>query len=270
MGTSESKEEYIAAFDTQEYLEDYAQPDQEVLFTIRFMIQVLREMPSDLLALEFGGGPVLYSAATMAPWVREIHFCDYLPANLDAVQRWLDNQADAFDWRPHLKLILEEEGQAATPMAIARRAAELRRKITRLPVCDALASTPLGQSSSQYDLLVAHHCTDVAAATVSEWLQIMRNISSLIAPGGWLLISVTTGASSDTFINTVDQKSFPCVDLSDEEICRGYIAAGCNLDTFRLDKLAVPEGREYSGLTVAIARKLTDLKSEAALPNLRD
>ncbi len=260
MDISESKEKYIAAFDTQEYLEDYAQPDQEVLFTIRFMIQVLRQMPSDLLALEFGGGPVLYPAATMTPWARDNQYCDDLTANLDEVQRWLDNQPDAFDWRPHLKLILEEEGQTATPMAIARRMAELRRKVTRLSVCDALASAPVGQNSSQYDLLVALSCTDVAAATVSEWLQVMRNISSLVAPGGWLLISVTTGASSNTF----EQQIFPCVDLSDEEICQGYIAAGCNLDTFRLDKLAVPTGREYSGLTLAIARKLTDSKSEAA------
>ena len=65
------------------------------------------------------------------------------------------------------------------------------------------------------------------------------------------LIGVTTGAST----NTVGQKNFPCVDLTDEDIYQGYMAAGYDPDTFRLDKRVLPDGREYSGLTGAIARK---------------
>jgi hypothetical protein len=34
------------------------------------------------------------------------------------------------------------------------------------------------------------------------------------------------------------------------------LAAACDPDTFRFDKLAVPTGREYSGLSIAIARKV--------------
>ncbi len=258
MGISESKDEYIAVFDPKEYLDDYGEPDEEGIFTLRFMIKVLRDMPTGLLALEFGGGPVLYSVATLVPRAREIHFCDYLAANLDEVQHWLDGETDAFDWTPYIKLVLEEEGEPATPEAVAQRAADMRRKVTRLSICDALDSAPLGQNAPQYDLVVAHHCTDVAAATVPEWMRIMRNISTLVKPGGWLLVSVTTGASTNTFVNTVDQKSFPCVDLSDEAFYRGFMVAGCDPDTYRFDKLAVPADREYTGLTSAIARKLAN------------
>jgi hypothetical protein len=260
MGISESRDEYITAFIPKEYLDDYGEPDDEGIFTVRFMITALRDIPTGLLALEFGGGPVLYSVAALVPHAREIHFCDYLAANLDEVRRWLDNKSDAFDWTPYIKLVLEEEGGPTTPGAIAHRAVEMRRKVTHLAVCDALARAPLGQNASQYDLVVAHNCTDVAAATVPEWMQIMRNISTLVRPGGWLLITVTTGAVTNTFVNTPHQKSFPCVDLSDEEIYRGYLVAGYDPDTFRLEKLAIPAGREYSGLSSAIARKLTDDK----------
>jgi len=256
MGLSEFKAEYAAVFHPKEYLADYGQLDDEVKFTIRFMVRALRGLPPDLLTLEFGGGPVLYSVATQVPYAREIHFCDFLPANLTEVQNWLDHEADAFDWTSYFELVLKEEGKPANPATIRLRADEIRRKVTRLSICDALAESPLGSTATRYDLVVANNCTDVAAATIPEWMQIMRNISNLVEPGGWLLVSVTTGATANTFITSPDQRSFPCVDLSDEAFYRGFLTAGCDPATFRVDKLAVPTGREYSGLTIAIARKL--------------
>lgn len=255
MGLTEFKADYEAVFHPKEYLADYSQLDDEVKFTIRFMVRALRGLPPNLLALEFGGGPVLYSVATQVPYAREIHFCDLLPANLNEVRSWLNNEPDAHDWTPYFKLVLEEEGRPANSTTIRLRAAAIRRKVTCLKICDALAESPLGSAAPRYDLVVANSCTDVAAATLPEWLQIMRNISHLVQPGGWLLVSVTTGATTNTFVTSPDQRSFPCVDLSDEDFYRGFLAAGCDPDTFRFDKLVVPSGREYSGLSIAIARK---------------
>jgi hypothetical protein len=96
----------------------------------------------------------------------------------------------------------------------------------------------------------------VAADTVSEWMQIMRNISTLVAPGGWLFISVSTG----TTLNTVGSRVFNCVDLTNEEIHRGYIAAGFDPDSFHLDSATAPAKYEYTGVTHAIARKLNGLR----------
>ncbi len=256
MGLSEFKTEYESVFHPKEYLADYSQLDEEVIFTIRFMVRVLRGLPPALLTLEFGGGPVLYSVATQVPYAREIHFCDFLPANLNEVRSWLSDESDAFDWTPYFKLVLEEEGKPANPTTIRLRAAAIRRKVTRLSLCDALAEAPLGRKAARYDLVVANYCTDVAAATVPEWMQIMGKLGTLVEPGGWLLVSVTTGATTNTFVTSPDKRSFPCVDLSDEDVCRGFLIAGCDPDTLRFDKFSVPTGREYSGLTTAIARKL--------------
>lgn len=255
MGLSEFKSDYVAVFHPKEYLADYSQLDEEVIFTIRFMVRALRGLPPNLVTLEFGGGPVLYSVATQVPYAREIHFCDFLRANLNEVRSWLNNEPDAFDWTPYFKQVLEEEGRPANPTTIGLRAAAIRRKVGHLSICDALAEAPLGQDVARYDLVVANYCTDVAAATISEWMRIMCNIGSLVEPGGWLLVSVTTGATTNTFVTSPDQRSFPCVDLSDEELYRGFITAGCDPQSFRFDKMPVPAGREYLGLTTAIARK---------------
>ncbi len=255
METLNIEDEYIAAFDPREYLDEcFAKPDAEYRFSVQFMVKALRNLPSDLLVLELGGGPTLYSVAMLAPQAREVHFSDYVLASLDEVRSWLNGEPHAFDWRPYIKIILEQEGQAATPQAIAKREAEVRRKVTRVTWCNILAEAPLGQWPHKYDLVVAPHCTDVAANNVSEWMQIIRNISTLVAPGGWLFISVSTG----TTLNTVGPQVFECVDLTDAEMYHGYIGAGFEPDTLFLDSTSAPAKYEYTGVIHAIARKIED------------
>ncbi len=248
------EDKYTLEFDPKEYLNQYylIEPDIEDRFVVEFMVKALRKMPPDLLTLEFGGGPTLFAVATLAPQSREIHFCDYVTASLDEVRCWLADDPNAFDWTSYIRLSLEIEGQPTTPAAIAERRADMRRKVTRLSHCDALSDTPLGQCKLQYDLVVAQTVTDTAARNVPEWMQIMRNIGTVVAPGGWFLISVLTGTRD----YVIGEKRFPYVDLSDEDIYRGYVAAGFDPETFYLERIDTPTGRSYAGVASATARKL--------------
>ncbi len=249
-----NEDKYALEFDPREYLNEYylIEPDIEDRFVVEFMVKALNKMPSDLLTLEFGGGPTLFAVATLSPRSREIHFCDYVTASLDEVRHWLAGGPNTFDWTPYIKLTLGIEGQPTTPAAVAERRAEMRRKVTRLSRCDALCESPLGRCDLHYDLVVAQTVTDTAARTVPEWIQIMDNIGTLVAPGGWFLISVLTG----TRAYLVGEKQFPYVDLSDEDIYRGYVAAGFDPETFYLERIDAPTGRGYAGVASATARKL--------------
>jgi len=247
-----TRQDFEHTFDPKSYLDEYFNGlDDEDRFTTQFIVSALRKMPKGLVAHEFGGGPTLYSVAALAARAREIHFSDCVQANLDQVQRWLNDEPDAFDWRPYIELTLEAEGTPATPAAVARRAADMRRRVTRLMICDAQAALPLGETI-KYDLVAAHHCTDVAATNVAEWIQVLRNVSTLIVPGGWLLVSVTTGAG----LYTVGQNKFRCVDLTPEDVYQGYVAAGYDSRSLHMETKVVPDGREYSGIVMAVGRQL--------------
>jgi hypothetical protein len=247
-----TRQDFEHTFDPESYLEEYFNGlDDEDRFTTQFIVSALRKMPEGLVAHEFGGGPTLYSVAALAARAREIHFSDCVRANLDQVQCWLNDEPDAFDWRPYIGLTLEAEGILATPAAVAQRAADMRRRVTRLMVCDAQAALPLGETI-KYDLVAAHHCTDVAATNVAGWIQVLRNISTLIVPGGWLLVSVTTGAN----LYTVGQNKFRCVDLTPEDVYQGYVAAGYDSRSLYIETKVVPDGREYSGIVMAVGRHL--------------
>jgi hypothetical protein len=239
-------------FDPRTYLKTYyAYPDEEDRFIVRFMIAALNKMPPGLVTIEVGGGPTLYAVAALVPRACEIHFCDYVPENLDEVRDWLDNRPDAYDWSSYIEMVLEEEGSPVSPDAVAQRAAEMRRKLTRLCRCDVMAKAPLGQNAKQYDLVVAQAVTESVATTFSEWIQVMDNISTLVKPGGGLLISVITG----TPYYTVGQKRFANLHLTAEDILHGYLAAGYDPATFSLETMVAPAKRDYAGLTTAIACK---------------
>jgi nicotinamide N-methyltransferase/methyltransferase len=239
-------------FDPRTYLEEnFEVVDDEDKFTIQFIHSSLKLIDDQLLIHEFGGGPALYSVATLASKAREIHFSDAVEANLHEVESWIKARPGVFNWENHIRLALEVEGLPADQDAIIKREADMRRLITKIMLCDAQAPNPLEPFHFSYDLVTAHHCTDVAATNVNEWFQVIKNVSTLVRPGGYLLLSVTTGST----LYTVGDKVFRCVDLTPSEIEQGYRLSGYDPGSININTHRNELKREYSGIIMAIARK---------------
>jgi nicotinamide N-methyltransferase/methyltransferase len=238
-------------FDPKAYLQEMFQtPDDEDCFSISFFARALEPLPDQMFIHELGGGPTLYSVAALAPKAREIHFSDVVEASLAEVKAWLQDQPDAHNWNPYIALALEAEGVSATKTAIAKRAALMRKVVMQLMHCDAQSDTPIELENTQYDLVTAHHCTDVAATNIKEWQQVLQNVTSIVRPGGWLMLSVTTGART----YEVGDVTFECVNLTKEDIIDGLLATGYRKDSILLETYEVEHPHEYSGMMVAIAR----------------
>jgi hypothetical protein len=82
-----------ASFDTdwvpQQYLADYytvVEPDERE--TIAFFADAIKQAPADQPVLIFGSGPTLHHVFLAAPHASELHLADYLPANLEEIERW--------------------------------------------------------------------------------------------------------------------------------------------------------------------------------------
>ncbi|MBZ0310694.1 MAG: hypothetical protein K8I82_31845, partial [Anaerolineae bacterium] len=122
-------------------------------------------------------------------------------------------------------------------------------KLTFLMTCDARSSSPLHGGLSQYDLVSAQHCLDVAASHESEFLEVFRNVETLVRPGGWFLVGVTTGTS----VYTVGGIKFSRANLKAEELPQAFTALGYEVLLF--ESMAVPNGREYKGIAMCLGRK---------------
>ncbi|MET0415185.1 MAG: hypothetical protein ABW022_04080, partial [Actinoplanes sp.] len=104
-----------ASFDTDwvpaEYLDGYyrrVEPDE--VATIAFLVRAMRRAQRGQPVLFFGVGPTLHHVFAAAEVASEIHLGDYLPANLTEIQRWIDREPGAHDWRPFVRQTLRCEG----------------------------------------------------------------------------------------------------------------------------------------------------------------
>ena len=239
-------------FDPKEYLREmFSAPDDEDRFSMSFMARVLKSLPDNLFIHEFGGGPTLYSVAVLAPKAREIHFSDVVDASLREVDAWLRDQPGAHDWTPYLAVALQSEGMPVTDGTLSERTRLMRKVLTQLMHCDAQKSSPIALDNTQYDLVTAHHCTDVAATNVTEWQQVLKNITTIVSPGGWLILSVTTGART----YEVGDVIFECVNLTKEDVQNGLLASGYRKESIILEAYEIEQSREYSGIITALARR---------------
>jgi hypothetical protein len=92
---------------------------------------------NDVSVLDFGSGPVVQNSISIAGFASKIVF------SRAAVQKWLDRDADAFDWSPHFDYIvkiLEGKGEKE-----AREREEGMRQVATVAFCDALSGYTHGE-----------------------------------------------------------------------------------------------------------------------------
>jgi hypothetical protein len=243
-----------AQFDPRAYLHEYyGDVGAENLALLRFLIEAYQDLPPGGVLLDFGGGPTIYPLISAASRVAEIHFSDYLEANLEEVRRWLAADPQAFDWTAFVREALELEfGCACSDSDVAERESEIRKRVTKLMRCDASRMPPIDGLSEQYDILVTNFCAESATADRWQWQASVGNIVSLLKPGGKLIMSALKGATR----YAVGSRSFPAVDISEEDLIEqleesGFPRKGIEVRSIPADHTA----REYTGLILAIAEK---------------
>ena len=92
----------------------------------------------------------------------EIHLADYLPANLAEIERWIDRDPDAHDWRPFVRYTLECEGvrRADRGGGHRPRGADAREDHPAAPRSTPGAPDPL--AADRYATVISAYCADSA------------------------------------------------------------------------------------------------------------
>ncbi len=241
----------------QDYLKYYysaVNADEE--HTMRFFADTVREIGDLGNVLYFGCGPTLHHVFLAAPKARTIHLADYLKNNMDEVQKWLNGDAEAHDWRPFVRYTLICEGISnPSEEDISEREQLTRSKITKLlSDTDVNDADPLGEEGAgRYTTIISAYCADAVTTDKDVWRQYMRNIASMLAPGGHLLVS----ALGNTKEYRVNGKIFPCVNLSkqDMEDALKLDFAHDSIKVIEVTSLGEQEELGYTGIILARASK---------------
>ena len=247
-----------ASFDSEwvpkEYLSDYysvVEPDE--LQTMAFFVDAMDQVEPGKPVLFFGVGPTLHHVFLAAGKASEIHLADYLPANLQEIERWLRRDPDAHDWTPFVRYTLECEGQVDPSDDQVRAREELvRAKTTRLLQVDARQANPFADGRERhYATVISPYCADSATDDRGTWETMMRNISGLVRPGGTFI----TAALRRCRYYVVGGKRFPSADV-DEDAIRAALRPGfADRQAVEIRHLSGHEALGYSGIVLAWAER---------------
>jgi hypothetical protein len=255
--TSDLAIDSFAGFEPRGYLSEYyMRVDGENEKLLAFHARAHEIVPADSLMLEFGGGPTLYQLISAAVRAREIHFSEYSPANLREIQAWLDDDDDAFSWKPFIKAVLELEGGSVDAGAISDREALLRQRITTLLPGNAFETHPLG-APARYDVVSANFVMEGITDDLEVWSAVYANVTDMVRTGGYFINTVVTGAA---YWRSGEQV-FSAVAL-DEAVLREKLAElGFeveHLETLEADVLDPdsPDYEGYSGMAMLVAKRV--------------
>ncbi|NEQ55247.1 MAG: hypothetical protein F6K11_34855 [Leptolyngbya sp. SIO3F4] len=254
------------SFEARSYLEEYfLDVNQEYEQLYRFWVKSANQFKSETVALEIGVGPTLYSTFPLVMNCREVHLADYAYESFAETRKWLNNQADQFDWMPHIELILQIEAASLglkIPHAdMHQRAAMTRKAVTQLLACDMrqahplqLKGNPQAGALSAYDVVTAHYCTEAATSNNEEWQAAIANLASLVKPDGFFLLSVCSNLNR--FRQYADQQpaqSAPNIDV--QVVTSTLEAVGMNPSTLWLEEIPAQADRPYSSTLLVSVQK---------------
>jgi hypothetical protein len=241
-------------FDPAAYLREYyGDVGAENLALLRFMSETYRGLPRGGRLLDFGGGPTIYPLISAVGRVDEVHFSDYLPANLEEVRRWLSKHPAAFDWRDFVRQAIELETEApCTEAEVTEREDRIRGLVTQVMRCDASRTPPIDGAIRPYEVVVTNFCAESATSDRHQWRAFVVNIVSLLKPGGVLIMSALKGAGS----YAVGSRRFPAVDISEDDLIELLEETGFRNKKIELRSVPADRpSRDYDGLIMAVARK---------------
>ncbi|XP_075045722.1 nicotinamide N-methyltransferase-like [Mixophyes fleayi] len=201
--------------------------------------------------IEIGSGPTIHNIIPACEIFEEIYFTDYSQDSLLQIEKWLKDSNDAFDWSPYLKYVCAIENNRATP---EEKANMIRRKVS-LMKCDVNQTNPLQPNSFPLtNCVITTGCLISAAKNFKEFKTVLKNVVSLIKPGGYLILCDYFGAS----YYMVGEAKLPVLSLDEKNVKEAVAESGCEIEEFNIfsDFYMPEEMFDCKNVFCLLARKL--------------
>ncbi|XP_041030551.1 nicotinamide N-methyltransferase-like isoform X1 [Carcharodon carcharias] len=230
---------YEKKFNSRVYLETYyvsplgnTQEKEFLPFILKNLVKAFSSGPKFRTLLEIGCGPCLHLALCALGHAEEIVLSDFASNNRQEIQLWLQNDPGAFDWSPIAKFVCELEGNREK---WAEKEKKLRDSVKQVLKCDVHQSNPLCPVELEpIDCLVTSLCLEAACKDKTAYCSALRNVTSLLKPGGVLIM---ISDLNETYY-TVNGLKFSCLKFDQVFLENALKEAGYEIDQFEI--LAFP------------------------------
>nr|XP_008120809.1 PREDICTED: nicotinamide N-methyltransferase-like [Anolis carolinensis] len=170
--------------------------------------------------IDIGSGPSIYQLLSACESFREIIVTDFLEQNRVEIRKWLEKDPEAFDWTSMVKYTCQMEGDREKWM---EKEEKLRRTIKQVLPCDVTLANPLDPLVLQpVDCVFSSYCLESACNDVPTYRSAVKNVGSLVKPGGHLIFAVIL---EETYY-MVGPHKFNCLYLTPEIVTDAVKGAG--------------------------------------------
>ncbi|XP_044147736.1 nicotinamide N-methyltransferase-like [Bufo gargarizans] len=192
--------EYEEQFDPRLYLETYFHLGSGSLADdfLRFVLDNFNKTfksgaVKGSTLIDIGTAPSIYQLLSACECFDDITVTWHTNRELKELQKWLNNEADAFDWSSIVKHVCEIEGKS---MGQKEKEEKLKGKIKKVFMCDVSKSNPLSPHEvPKADCLLTTVCLEAACKNYESYGTALKNLSNLLKPKGHLLMAGDLGAN---------------------------------------------------------------------------
>ncbi|XP_029429204.1 nicotinamide N-methyltransferase-like isoform X2 [Rhinatrema bivittatum] len=181
--------------------------------------------------LDIGSGPCIHQLLSACDSFQELIASDCVDSNLREIER----------------------------ETCAEKEEKLRGKLKQLLKCDVTKRNPLEpQVLPPVDCALASFCLQVACKDQAAYISALKNINTLLKPGGHLLVVETLGEST----YTVGQKVFFVLNLNEGFLRKAVREAGFaleNLERLQRADNSLQSSTDYETIVVIVARKVNEV-----------
>ena len=253
--------DFESNFDPQKYLEQrYKQPGSPENKLRDFQIDSVHAFFAELYhsitlpgkksckILDYGCGPVIafgISAAGKAQ-VSEIVLAEYTPKSREAIQQWLDKDALAFNWSPYFNYVVRNLEGKSEQDVVSRE--ERLRSLIKMASCDITLDQPIEKGyEGPYDVVLTMLAIESVCRSEGEYCIFIKRLSSLVEPGGHLLLIAKLAPLSQPMYYKVGNEDMYYYALSCDAVTNALKQASfVNISTTRLSIAEIIEGVKTS------------------------
>ena len=185
-----SANEYQQVFDPSDYFQRYYAGNPPLAqHMLRCYHAAFQEVTGTAVkVLDYGAGPITLGSISAAAKASEIVLADYSANNRKALRQWLDGDAAAFDWTPHVTYAVRKLEGGADEGAVERRQERVRQLVKDVVHCDIMQDPPIANGyDQQYDVVISSLVMEGTSSTNDEYFSNMARLGKLVKPGGMLL-----------------------------------------------------------------------------------
>ncbi|XP_069107451.1 nicotinamide N-methyltransferase-like isoform X1 [Argopecten irradians] len=191
------EEKDLTSFDPEWYMQELVLSD-EAANNMKGDVEVFHKFFTDhnlsgKRLLDVGTGPTIHTLITACNHVDEIYLSDFLPQNLQYLEKW--RKGEKRQSEQLIDHVMDLEGRQ---MTAGQRESDLKSKVKGMLPIDVTLSKPLGDASSysQFDIVVSSYCIETAVFTVDGYAKCVENVSSLLKKDGFLILCACLNGNS--------------------------------------------------------------------------